>query len=405
MLVRNRTRPTSALSYHAVPDYWKAGQKAHYLASFDGLSAVAWKKLEPDKLGSWLVPENVREFNALIALGTKAAKADKAGGNETVFKTFCQGVKTNRDEVAYDFQKDVLTERIRQFIENYNAEVDRYKRSGGKESVDDFVHYDKIKWSRDLKADLLRNNYASYEETKVRPSLYRPFCERRLFFDRVLNEEVYSIPEIFPKAESENRVIALTAPGSEKPFMALAAAFIVDFHLVGAASSAQCFPLYSYDEDGTNRRENITDWALEHFREHYGDKKITKWDIFYYVYGVLHHPEYRTKYAENLKRELPRIPLAKDFWGFSKAGKELARLHIDYEKLEPWPLKFIETSLRSGGLSARRRAALARKAERRSALQIPLVLSRGRQDAPRQRPPLAQGERFLDAGRHSSRNL
>ena len=106
----------------------------------------------------------------------------------------------------------------------------------------------------------------------------------------------------------------------------------------------QCFPFYVYDEDGTNRHENITDWALEHFRKHYNDKKITKWDIFYYVYGVLHHPEYRAKYAENLKRELPRIPLAKDFWGFSKAGKELARLHIEYEKLEPWPLKFIETT-------------------------------------------------------------
>ena len=109
--------------------------------------------------------------------------------------------------------------------------------------------------------------------------------------------------------------------------------------------NGQCFPFYVYSEDGTNRRENITDWALEHFRKHYKDKKITKWDIFYYVYGVLHHPEYRAKYAENLNRELPRIPLAKDFYGFSKAGKELARLHMEYEKLEPWPLKFIETTV------------------------------------------------------------
>jgi predicted helicase len=129
-------------------------------------------------------------------------------------------------------------------------------------------------------------------------------------------------------------------------------------------------------------RENITDRALEHFRTHYIDTKITKRDIFYYVYGVLHHPEYRSKYAENLKRELPRIPLAKDFWGFSKAGKELARLHIDYEKLEPWPLNFIETTVvtrasrrqpdsrRDGGVTA---AAVSppplQKAERRSALQ------------------------------------
>ncbi len=112
----------------------------------------------------------------------------------------------------------------------------------------------------------------------------------------------------------------------------------------------QCLPFYLYNEDGTNRRENITDWALEHFREHHGDKKIAKWDIFYYVYGVLHHPEYRAKYAENLKRELPRIPLAKDFWGFSKTGKELAGLHIEYESLEPWPLKFIETTAVAPGL-------------------------------------------------------
>jgi predicted helicase len=110
--------------------------------------------------------------------------------------------------------------------------------------------------------------------------------------------------------------------------------------------------------DGTSRRENITDWALEHFREHYGDKKITKWDIFYYVYGVLHHPEYRSKYAEDLKRELPRIPLAKAFWLFSKAGKELARLHIEYESLEPYRLKFIETS--SGVLGADVAASLPR---------------------------------------------
>ena len=97
-----------------------------------------------------------------------------------------------------------------------------------------------------------------------------------------------------------------------------------------------------HDGDGSNCRENITNWALEHFRKHYGDEKITKWDIFYYVYSVLHHPEYRAKYAENLKRELPRIPLAKDFWGFAKAGQELARLHIDYEKVERYPLKEIE---------------------------------------------------------------
>ena len=104
-----------------------------------------------------------------------------------------------------------------------------------------------------------------------------------------------------------------------------------------------CFPFYVYDADGTNRRENITDWALKHFRKYYGNKKITKWDIFYYVYGLLHHPGYRQRYADNLKRELPRIPLAPDFRAFVTAGEKLARLHLEYETLEPWPLAWIET--------------------------------------------------------------
>ncbi len=152
----------------------------------------------------------------------------------------------------------------------------------------------------------------------------------------------------------------------------LVATRIVDLLPQGGS---QCFPFYTYDEDGSNRRENITDWALEQFRTHYKDKKIAKWDIFYYVYGVLHHPGYRTKFADNLKRELPRIPFAPNsvarpesakgvtarrgskatpfedsgratqdgFWEFAKAGKELARLHLDYEKLDPYELRFIET--------------------------------------------------------------
>jgi len=106
---------------------------------------------------------------------------------------------------------------------------------------------------------------------------------------------------------------------------------------------SQCFPFYVYDDDGTNRHENITDWALHHFCEHYGNKKITKWDIFYYVYGLLHHPGYRQRYADNLKRELPRIPLAPDFRAFATAGEKLARLHLEYETLESWPLAWIES--------------------------------------------------------------
>ncbi len=108
-------------------------------------------------------------------------------------------------------------------------------------------------------------------------------------------------------------------------------------------SGSQCFPFYVYNEDGTNRRENITDWSLTQFQDHYRNPSITKWDIFYYVYGFLHHPGYREKFADNLKRELPRIPFAPDFQAFTSAGKQLARLHLEYETLEPYDLQWIES--------------------------------------------------------------
>ena len=118
---------------------------------------------------------------------------------------------------------------------------------------------------------------------------------------------------------------------------------ITDLHVVGAGSGAQCFTFYTYDEDGSNRQENITDWALGQFRAHYSDTNISKWDVFHYVYAVLHHPEYHQKYEANLKRELPRIPFTPDFWGFVEAGKHLARIHVHYEEQEEYPLEMIDT--------------------------------------------------------------
>ena len=119
---------------------------------------------------------------------------------------------------------------------------------------------------------------------------------------------------------------------------------IPDLHTLSTSDGFQCFPFYIYDEDGTNRRENITDWALSQFRTHYQDDTITKWDIFHYNYGLLHHPDYRQKYEANLKRDLPHIPFATDFWGFAEAGARLADLHVTYESQPEYDkLKFVQT--------------------------------------------------------------
>ena len=114
-------------------------------------------------------------------------------------------------------------------------------------------------------------------------------------------------------------------------------------HLPHFAFAKQCFPFYTYDEDGTNRRENITDWALAQYRAQYQDDTIEKWDIFHYVYALLHHPDYRERYQMNLKRDLPRLPYTPDFWAFAKAGQRLGEIHVGYEDVEEYPLDFVES--------------------------------------------------------------
>jgi predicted helicase len=247
------------LWYFRVPDYWWAEQKLGFLEEHveragrhNVLNTIPWRELKPDARHTWLVPENADEYAGFVPMGTKADKSARRQESRVLFKTFSGGVKTNRDEVVYDFDAERLDERIQRFIEDYNAEVDRYRRAGRPADVDGFVKYDRIKWSMGLKLHLQRQSYAKFDVAKVRRSLYRPFTCRYLFLDRVLNEAVYRMPQIFPtpETEAENRVIGLTDLGSEKPFMLMMASSIVDLHLVGAGSSTQCFPFYVYDEDG-----------------------------------------------------------------------------------------------------------------------------------------------------------
>ena len=283
-------------------------------------------------------------------MGTREAKAIKGEAVDVIFKTYSSGVGTSRDAWAYNFNRNALTQNMNRTIETYNAEVDRWKRRGVRGvNLDDFVmSNDKaIKWSSALKQKLRSEQIAEFSESKIRRSTYRPFTKSNLFFDRMMNHRVHIFPSIFPMpdTEKENRVICVTGIGSKKPFQTLMVNVIPCLDIL---EKTQCFPFYTYDEDGTDRRENITDWALAEFRNRYSDDTITKWDIFHYTYGLLHHPTYRKKYQANLKRDLPHIPtplasnppisplikgagIAADFWGFANAGAQLADLHVNYE--------------------------------------------------------------------------
>ena len=184
---------------------------------------------------------------------------------------------------------------------------------------------------------------SDYEDSHFRTALYRPFTQKYLYFDNFWNEERYQQYRIFPtpRTEVENRVICVAGVGNRKGFGCLITNMIPTLDL--AFEKNQCFSFYIYDKDGSNRRENITDWALEQYRAHYRDDTIAKWDIFHYVYGLLHHLTYRERYQVNLKRDLPHLPYASDFWGFAKAGQRLGEIHIGYEDAVEYRMKKVET--------------------------------------------------------------
>ena len=330
--------------YYRTDDLWDKKQKFSFLNASQHAGNIQWQTIQPDARQTWLIEGLHAEFDTFIPMGTKQTKADKGAAN-VIFKTYSSGVTTSRDAWVYNFNRSILKKNIQGIIDTYNTEVDRWKRREDQRvNVNDFVVYDdtKIKWDRELRQHLQRGRLGEYAENKVRTSLYRPFTKSNLFFDRVLNSCVYLLPAIFPTPDTEikNRVIWLKV-GKEWPLFALMTNQIPDLL---PQSGSQCFPFYTYNEDGTHRKENITDWALAEFQTHYNDDLLTKWDIFHYTYGLLHHPVYREKYEMNLKRDLPHIPFAEDFWGFSKAGSALVDLHVNYESAPKYDgLEYIET--------------------------------------------------------------
>lgn len=340
LAIRKKSLSKEKILYHRVPELWRRIEKLNFLTrriSVDGLEGEnEWTILNPDVDQNWITLANTDDFKSLISIGSKATKANAANDTGVIFKQYSSGIMTNRDDVVYDFNKEELQRKVESFIERYNSEVDRYKRKKTNISVDDFVNYDHIKWDGTLKSRLSELKTTDFQGSRMRRALYRPFTSKFLYFDHFLINSVYLFPYLYPNKQSDTENCQLWLKvGADWPMFLLIAMGITDLLPQGGS---QCFPYYVYDEDGSNRRENITDWALKTFREQYADKKITKWDIFYYVYGILHHPGYREKYGDNLKRELPRVPFAPDFKAFAKAGKKLAGLHLDYEKAEPYPL-------------------------------------------------------------------
>jgi predicted helicase len=345
LLIKRKTKePKQArISYARVDEFWRKEEKHDFLDKKGHSANIEWQEIKPDKKHSWLTEGMREEFESFLPMGTKEAKSSKSAEAKAIFKKFSLGVATNRDTWVYSFSLPVLKERVGTFVDIYQATLDRVKRRQPEtaEGIIDTTDC-RIKWTRQVKAALLRHDETAVNSGHLRVAIYRPFTKQHLYFDEFWNEERYQQHLFFPTPDAKNAAIVVSDHGHRSSHSGLMVDAIPELHLCASTDGFQCFPFYTYAEDGSNRQENITDWALEQFRTQYHDNKISKWDILHYVYALLHHPQYREKYAANLKRELPRIPFAPDFRKFAAAGTKLADLHLNYEKQPEYPLQKLE---------------------------------------------------------------
>jgi predicted helicase len=333
--------------------------------------------VQPDNAHNW-VNLTSNDFDTLMPLASKDTKTAKTAAKErAIFKLFSLGVVTARDEWVYDVSREPLSKKVQTLIDAYTADRKRLKHVLDRTTLASSLDTT-IKWSRATKKDIANEVSYHFEEDRIVTANYRPFVKQQLYFDGHLNEMRNLTTRLFGETgRIKNSSIVFTDSGSQKPFMVQAIDSVHDYHYVGAAAAAVAMSYERIDEDGQHH-DNITDWALKQFTAHYKDQdnggnaepspqpspkgrgskagpgKITKRAIFHYCYAVLHNPIYREKYAQNLKREFPRIPLYADFWQWAGWGEALMALHIGYEDVEPFALTrtdLPDEKVRAAGLS------------------------------------------------------
>ena len=349
------------IKIHDIGDYLSQEQKLEVITEYKDLNGITtvngWQNIIPNEFNDWVNQRDLN-FDNYISLGDKKNK-----NSLSIFKNYSLGVATGRDSWVYNFSKEKLLNNIKSFIGFYSNELKRYKELKSDKKSVDFVQYmdEKISWNANLLSDFDKERNILFDKKSIYQSIYRPFVKEYLYFNHSLNARTYKMFEIFPTSDTDNLVISVTSKGAKNGFSVLASKTLVDLNSLEAG--AQCFPLYLYSTDyesentdinndlfaesnnldskKATKQDAITDEGLMHFVDYYANKTdaqdITKEDLFYYIYGLLHSEDYRERYAENLTKQLPNIPRVKyykDFIAFSKAGRQLTDLHINYEKID-----------------------------------------------------------------------
>jgi predicted helicase len=353
ILVKNpgTQRKEAEIHYFAVDDYMKREEKLAQLKAFHAVDSpkITWQTITPNEHGDWISQRNDL-FSTFIPLEPENKFDEKT---QSVFTGNSCGIATSKDSLLYNFSHQCLSRNIKQMVAFYNEQRIRFHKVGTsiQEHASDFVEYDpsKITWTDLFLRDLENNTVYKYNESKLCSSMYRPFTQQQFCYEKQLLQRTYQQTRLFPETDSSNLLICLSCRGTLKGLTVLITDKLPDYHFCG---DTQCFPLYWYDEQNPDqkilfdgkaaytKRDGVSDFILRRCREQYHAKNIGKEDVFYYVYGFLHSPGYRATFAADLKKTLPRLPLVedvRDFWAFSKAGRELADLHLRYENQTPPP--------------------------------------------------------------------
>lgn len=383
ILVKNpKAKEHGKILFHDIGDYLTQQEKLEKIEAIQSIQGITvangWQAITPDKHGDWI---NQRDdsFGDHILIGQK-----RNDGEEKLFDNFSLGVTTNRDAWCYNGSKRSLEQNISRMVDAYTTETAKFTQmtagipKASLPEISAIVSSDpaKIAWSRGLKQRATAGQVIRFDAGNLTQCHYRPYSKQWLYFDKSLNEYVYKMPSFFPKGSTvRNLVICLSGIGAKKGFTALISDTPADLNMLDAG--VQCFPLKIYevvdDDDRQDSqgslifsaastttskytvKDGITDAGLAHFQEAYPNETISKEDLFYYVYGLLHSEDYRSRFADNLSKELPRIPRVKtaaDFWAFSKAGRALADLHINYETVDPYPVQYQGGNLLIDSLAA-----------------------------------------------------
>ena len=360
ILVKHPNKPTNEkakIYYRDIGDYLSREDKLRIIKEMGDINhpMMKWKEITPNEHGDW-----INHRNEMFRLFTPIEPEKKfAKGQNSFFEGYSLGLGTNRDSWVYNSSKILLKNNIQKTLAFYNKQSNDYKDVAllgidFETFINDKRDSTQIVWTDTLVRDASRGVLYNEDTSRYTIGLYRPYFKQNLYQDKILNHRVYQMPKLFPTSEHKNLVICVSGIGASKDFSTIITDCIPDLQL---QFNGQCFPLYWYDDsngdiadlfsqgldnkiDRYTRKDGVTDWILTQCRKQYGYKtQITKEDIFYYVYGILHSTDYRSTFEADLKKMLPRLPLVdskEEFFAFSNAGRQLAELHLNYETIEPY---------------------------------------------------------------------